>query len=582
MVLMVTKINPLNETQFERLTKSIDWSDRMLEKPKKERIMGIKQFIGYHHSEGGAEKRIITPLLKMAVDIHVRLLAARSPRALFSTKHRELKWTAANLELAVNQIPDEINFEVTLRRLVIEALFSIGVAKCGLYTVGNILGHEYGAPFVDVVTLDELIIDMAAKHLDLVQYIGNTYWMDFEDVMEEESFNNKDDLASDDFTVIGEAGEDVAQGITVGETAELFKKKIQLCDVWLPSDNLMVTYAVTTKRRLKTIEWEGPERGPYSVLGFGDVCGNLLPIAPVSGWRDLHELGNALYRKLGDQADSQKTALGFQGDDEGAEAFKVAKDGDGIKYTSSPPIKMTAGGIDPTTLAFFEECKSLFSYFGGNLDALGGLSPQSKTLGQDRLISEASSAQIREMAAHVVKFTTEIFRNLAYYEWHDPVRRRNLRKSIPGTDLEIIVPWNKESRRGKFVLYDLEIDVFSLQDNSPSAKLQRLMSMLKEIVFPLMPAIEQAGGILDVQALLEVAAKWQDIDELKDIVRFVEQPEMMSSSNSQASMQSTTRQVERINRPGATEAGKSQALQQVLLGGRPQGDEVAQIGRPTS
>ena len=582
---MVKMTNPLNDTQFQRLTDSIDWSNKMLATPRKNRLEAIRQYVGYHYMKDGSEKRVIIPFLKMAIDIHVRLLAARSPRALFSTMQQDLKWTAANLELAVNQIPPEIKFEITLKQLVLEALFGVGVAKVGLHTVGNILGHEYGAPFVDVIPLDDLVIDMAAKHIDHVQYMGNDYWLNYEDVMESETFKGKgrSELKSDDFTVQGEAGEKRAESISVTETAELFKEKVWLRDVWIPSEKLMVTYSVKDKYKLRVIEWEGPERGPYPVLGFGSVPGNLLPIAPVSAWRDLHELKNALYRKLADQADAQKTVLGFGGgEDEAVRAFQVCSDGGGITYPASHiPAQLKAGGIDQSTLAFFEECKNLGSYYAGNLDALGGLSPQSKTLGQDKLISEASGAQIREEAANVVKFTQEIFTHLAWYEWHDPVRRRNLKKSIPGTDLEIIVPWDQRSRRGNFDLYDMKIDIFSSLDDSPNAKWMRLLAYLKEVVFPLEGAVQQAGGTLDVKTLIEMGAKWQDLPEVSEIVKFIDQPETNSSNKSIASMQNITRQTERINRPGVSEQGRSAALQKVLLGGRPQKDEMAQIGQPT-
>lgn len=582
---MVAKINPLNSTQFDRLMKSIDWSNRMLVFPRKRRLSAIKQLVGFHYAEQGSDRRVIVPTLKMIIDIHVRLLAARSPRALFSTQHQDLKWTAANLELAVNQVPCEIDLDTTLRRLVLEALFSIGIAKVGLHTVGRVLGHEYGAPFVDVITIDDAVLDMAAKHRDQMQYMGNDYWLNYEDVMESKSFPKKslEDLHPDDFTVTSEEGEERAEGISISESAELFKKKIQLRDVFLPAEKLFVTYAVKTKRRLKVIEWEGPERGPYSILGFGDVCGNLLPLPPVAGWRDMHELGNAIYRKLADQADAQKTVPAFSGDDDQAvEDFAAARDGQGIKFTGQPPVNLKTGGIDPSTLAFFLQNKDLSSYYAGNLDALGGLSPQSKTVGQDKLISEASGAQIREMAAQVMKFTKNIFESLAYYEWYDPIRRRLLNKSIPGTDLEIVVPWDRASRRGEFDLYDLEVDVFSAQDDSPNARLQRFAAVMQQYVLPLLGAIEAAGGVLDIQSLFEIIAKYSDLDELRGIVQFIDRPESASSDKTIASLQNITRQTERINRPGATAEGKSAVMQQVLLGGRPQRDEMATIGRATS
>lgn len=583
---MVVKMtNPLNETQFERLRSSIEWSNRMLEFPRRKRVEAIKELVGKHYSTSGTVKPNPVNFIKLAYCIFIRLLAPSVPRALISTRELELKSTAANLELAVNQIPEEIELQKTMKRLVGEALLSpFGVAKVGLHSIGEILGHSQGAPFVDAVSLDDLVIDMAAKHIDSVQYIGNDYWLNYKEVMESKWFpkGSTDGLKPDEYTAIGEAGEARAEGITQSEDAQLFKDKVHLRDVWLPSEKIMVTYGVKSNRRFKVVDWKGPRRGPYPILAFDKVLGNLLSLPPVAGWRDLHELANALYRKLGDQADSQKTVQGFQGgDEEGVKAFQEALDGDGIQYPGGEPKTLKAGGIDPSTLAFFLQTKDMGSYFGGNWDSLGGLSPQSKTLGQDKLLGEASGAQMRDMAAEVVSFMKEIFRSLAHYEWHDPVRRRNLEKSIPGTDLSIVVPWDQSARRGKFNLYNLDIDAYSLQDNSPDIKLQKLGMILERFVFPLMPAIQQAGGTLNVQKILQVIAKCSDFEELNEIVQFVEQSDPGVNKDPAKMPANTTRTNIRVNRPGATEEGKSQILQQALLGGRPQGDEMAAIGRPT-
>lgn len=582
---MVKMTNPLSDKQFGKLVSSIEWSDTQLEYPKKKRIQAIKEFAGYHYFSGGADQPVPVNSIKLITSIFLRLLAARAPRALFSTKHEGLKPTAANLELAVNEIPKEINLRMTLKRVVAEALLGFGVVKCGLTSVGEVMGHDYGAPFVDVIPMDDLVIDMVAKHMDTIQYIGNTYWMVLEEVMESDWFpkKNKKDLSPDEYEVIGEAGEARAEGIAQDSNATLFKKKVKLRDVYLPTEDVMVTYAVKSKRRLKVFEWEGPERGPYHMLGFDWVPGNLLPLPPVAIWRDLHELGNNLFSKLGEEAESQKTVQGFQGGDgSNVENFKQSRDGDGIEWSGAEPKLLKAGGIDPGTLAFFLQVKDLASYYAGNVDAAGGLAIQSETLGQDRLLNEASSAQIREAASEVVEFTKGIFRALAYYEWHDPVRRRILQKKIPGTEMGIAVPWDRNSRQGRFNMYDLDIDVYSLQDDSPGLKLQKLEMLLSRFVLPLMPAIQQMNGTLDVQTILKQAAKFADFPELDDMVQFIQETELLGDKAQPPGMAAnTTRTNVRVNRPGATDRGKSQILQQALLGGRPQGSEAASLGRPS-
>jgi len=576
--------NPLNERQFERLRKSIDWSNRMLEVPRDNRNIALRQFVGFHYNVDAAPKKVYAPFLKMAVTIYIRSLAARAPQVLISTKDPNLKSTAVLLELAVNEIPSEIGLQGTFRRTVLEALFSIGVVKCGLHTVGEVLGHKYGAPFVDVITFDDYVLDMSASNKDQIQYEGNSYWMNYADVMEDDFFDKKkkQGLEPDNYTVLGERGESRGEGLSQDEDADLYKKKVQLRDIWLPEEDLLITYGVHSKKIFNVTEWEGPNRGPYHKLFFDEVPSNLLPIPPVMIWQDIHELANSLYRKLGKQAKDQKTVQGFTGNDEDAVlAFKNENDGGAIRWQGGKPELLTAGGVNPNTLAFFLQTKDFFSWIAGNLDSLGGLSPQAETLGQEKLISGSSSAQLRDMADQVVDFSQELFRTLAYYEWHDPVRNRVLQMKIPGMDLAVPVPWDQQSRKGGFDVYDLNIAPHSMSDDSPSQKLQKLGVIMQQYIMPLMPAIEAQNGELDVQFLMDILAKHSPFPELNRLIIFPnEQPNEMNADR-QRKPANTSRTVERVNRPGATESGKSAALQQTLLGGKQQPAEAAAIGRPT-
>jgi len=286
---------------------------------------------------------------------------------------------------------------------------------------------------------------------------------------------------------------------------------------------LLVTYGIKSGKLLNTVEWDGPKCGPYIKLGHHIVPGNLLNLSPVSSWRDLNELENGLFRKLGKQADSEKTVQGFSGgDDAGVTAFKNAEDGSGIKYNGSDPKKLTAGGVNATTLAFFTLTKELASYFCGNLDSLGGLAPLTQTVGQDKLLSEAASAQLRDMATKTIDAIREVFYSIAWYEWHDPISRRVLEKKVPDTSMSIPVEWNPEDRQGDIDLYDLKIDVYSLQDDSPALKLQKLGAIVVQYVLPLAPFIQQAGGTIDVQAILRDVAKFSDMAEVSDYVTFMD------------------------------------------------------------
>jgi hypothetical protein len=208
----------------------------------------------------------------------------------------------------------------------------------------------------------------------------------------------------------------------------------------------------------------------------------------------------------------------------------------------------------------------LFSYYAGNLDNLGGLEQQSQTLGQDKLLSAAAGAQMKDMQDKVAIFIRDIFRSIAHYEWNDPVKRRMLEKPIPGTDTTIQVEWNRDSKKGKFDMYDLDLDIYSLQDNSPGVRLQKLGVIMQQYIMPLAPQIQQAGGTIDVQKIISLVAKYSDFPELSEVVTFSDQPGNGPAQGQPSGQpQNTTRTYERTGGSGMSRQGADETLTQQLM-----------------
>ncbi len=566
----------LTKKQFSDLNESIKWSQRQLDFQRKKQLEAVRQYVGPHYARDGAVKPRPVNMTALAVQIYIRLLAARSPRVMITTKRSDLRPTAANFELAVNQIPKEIGLDGTFRRMVLGALFSMGIVKVGLHKTGTMLGHDYGESFVDEITLDDYFCDMSAKRRNLMDYEGNDYWLPYDELMESDWVDKEArvGLKPDEYTMVGPNGEERTDSISAGETAKQYKEKIWLRDVWLPSEKILVTYGIKSEKIFNTVELKQPNHGPYYDLGFADVPGNLLPLAPVSLWRDLDELGNSLFRKLGNQADSQKTVLGFLGgNDDSVADFQKARDGDGIHYNGAEPKRLTAGGIDPNTLSFYIQCRNLSSYFGGNLDSLGGLAAMTQTVGQDKLIGDAAGAQLRDMAAKTTDTVRDVFRALAYYEWTDPVKQRTLEKPIPGLKKPLVIPFSRKDKKGSIESFDLDIDVYSAQDDSPALKLQKLGAIVQQYVSPLAPLIQQTGGTIDVQAIFRDVARFSNMPEVGEYVTWMDQPPAAGASVSEPQMPAnTTRTYERVGRPGPTRQGADAMMQQLLLGGNPGGN----------
>jgi hypothetical protein len=109
-----------------------------------------------------------------------------------------------------------------------------------------------------------------------------------------------------------------------------------------------------------------------------------------------------------------------------------------------------------------------------------------------------------------------------------------------------------------------------------------MMSLLQNLI-PLLPAAQEQGIVLDFEALVDRLADLANLPELKEVLKAVEpqayQPE--AAKDQPKSSPVTQRNYTRRSIPGATNAGKADALVRLLSGSKIQGAEAASLLRPT-
>lgn len=583
-----------NETRLSKLRQAIGYSRRQLQPFRQQRYEVIRQYVGYHYSDDGASDRVPVNLLELAINIYTQQMAARVPQVLVNTSFRQLRPMAANFELAINQLLKEIRFGETIRLAVIDALFSLGIIKTGLERRASveIAGylHDVGQPFADIISLDNWVHDTTATRLEQCQFMGDRYRLPLELVKESKAFKNTDNLQATVKTAYNEDGDSKAESISHGSQVDPdeYKEHVELWDIWLPYENLLITIpAEGESKPLRVIDWDGPETGPYHLLSFSPVPGNIMPLAPSALWMDLHDLANRMFRKLGRQAERQKTVLGVQSgaEDDGSRIIK-ANDGEALRMDNPDRAReYRFGGIDQPSLAFLLQVKDLFVYLGGNLDSLGGLSPMADTLGQDQLLAQNASKRVADMQDRVISFTKDVINSLGFYLWTDPLINLPLTKRVPGMEeLSVATTFDAESREGDFLNYNIEIEPYSMQHQSPQMKLQALVQVFQQFIAPFAPMMAEQGIGINFEALLNTIGKYANVNELNEILEFTQPSGMYDKPmvGQPPQKMGTTRHIsERVNRPGATRSGKDAALMQTLLGGNPQAAEMAAIRRPT-
>lgn len=600
---MVSGMDPYDGTQLHRFKKAVDYSVRQLEPFRRHQRNALRQYVGAHYSDDGAPRATPVPLMELAVGIYLRRLVSAAPRANITTHHRTLRPTARLLTLALNRLILDIQLEQELQEATLAALLSPqGVVKIGMNPSRRVewggTYHDVGQPFCQAVSLDNWIQDMSVTRWQDMCFMGNRYRVPLEDVQNSGMFDPDvvAELQSHMRRSTNATGDERTENLSLGtpnEDAE-YKDMVDLGDFYLPKENKIMTLAMgedgtfegAGHRPLRYDDWDGPEKGPYRRVFFNRVLNNNMPLSPASILSDMHELANEVMRKLGRQASRAKTILGYRAPAE-SDARRVVQHNDGDTVLMDDPAGMKEvnfAGPNNVLLAFFLQTKDLFSYHAGNIDLLGGLSPQSETLGQDQMLGEAASERLNAMQQEMVNFTRDVIRDLGWHLFYDPFIELPLTKRVPGTDIEIPVVWNAEQREGDFLDYNFDIEPYSMQYRSPSQKFAALKQYLSEVLGPLLPQMEQQGVSFNIEQLNQLAAQYNNLPEIEEILTYLNAPQIPKQGpvgEAPRKAPFSRRVYERVNRPGASRTGKDQVMAQALMGVGQQQSQTAALGRPT-
>lgn len=570
--------------RVSRLVTAFDHSRRKLQTFRERRLGMIRQFVGGAWSDGGAPDRVPVNFLEMALNIYRRQVAARAPRVMVRSKDGDNISFADDLEIALNIAIEDMKFDETMRRWVLEAMFGMGVLKVGLAPSDQreIMGftHDPGQPFADVVDFEDFVFDITAKRWDQVQFCGNRYALPLEAVQDLKMFPKKD-LSKYERRTTNEQGDQkisnmVDDGGSYGE--ESYMDLVELWDIWLPYEGVVATFqtdpngGLEDREPLRVVEWDGPEGGPYHLLSFGDVPGQIMPLPPAALMIDLHELGNRVFRKLARQADRQKTVtLVASANQDDGRRITNANDGDAVAVDRPEATKdVRYGGVDQAGLAFFQQLRQLTSYFGGNLETLGGLNNATNTASQEQLVKSQATMRIADMQERATAASTDVIKAIAFYMWNDPIRAYRIPKKIPNSDMTIMAEMKPEKRNGEFPDYAIEIVPFSMQSRTPSERLQSAMQVMQTYIVPMSALLQQRGLVPNIEAFLKMSAELSGTPEIMDLVMKVPPQELMQGPPAPgggaggAGSANTTRNYVRSDRGGDSISKGDQVVAQMM------------------
>lgn len=566
-----------------RLLKAIKTSREALEPFRRVRKELVRDYVGSWYSEGGARNKTLVNLMNQTARIYTVALAANNPQVMVSTP-LEQNWPfAKRFEVNLNKLISDMELDVTFRSIVLDAFFCIGCGVVmmrdtdtrfhGLLESEEDVWLDPGEPWLNRVSLDDLILDMTAKELTKMRYCGHRYRADYEKVMDEPGYDKKVKAkltpTSKNTTDNPDFARDIAAGIAVDD--DELKPMIWMQDIWVAENKSVATFpADQDLPPLLEREWTGSQAGPYKFLSLGTVPDNIIPASPAVNLKGLHDLQNRLHRRMESDSDAHRVVNVYppSGADD-AERLRTAKRNSWHRMNDPKSINQVEfGGVDQRDQALALFIQEEYDRMAGNLGLMGGLGAQSATLGQDEMLMGQVSRMEADMRMATVGFAAECILDLGRLMWEDQTLELQSAVPLGNTGIEVPVPWTPEYRVGAFEDYEFRVEPYSMVFKTPEQKLQELFQTLQQLA-PLWPMFQASGATLDAEAIVEEIARLKNRPEFKRFITFAAPAAMLGGDqNTVRQSPVTSRETIRKNIPtGGTPASRASIMGQVLGGG---------------
>lgn len=578
-------MDPYNERDLKRLIEAKDYSRRKLQPFRENREEFVRQYCGSHYGDQGATDDVPVNYYELATSVYTHKLVGAPPRAYTASRTPRLKSVAQDLKLALDYSIERTYLMDTLWQVAQDAMFGIGILEVGTseseqdswWTDG------IGEPFASWIDMDDWVHDMTAKTWDSIGFCGHKFRVPLEWARGTDLYDpdERKKLKATPVSGTNEGGDHKTSNLSGGvdSNATEFEDQTDLWQYWMPRQRQVLIVPDTegidaVPRPLRVVNWTGPAWGPYLTLGYNLVPGSIMPLPPAAIWKDLHDLANILYLKLGRQARAQKNILPVRGGNaEDIAAVNDTNDGQAVRVDGEIPQEISLGGPNQTNLAFFLANTELVNRHFGNLDSLGGLGASADTARQEEMLGDSASDRITFMRHRLVTLADRVMTSYAHYLYSDPTIDLELSKRIPRTDIEIPVRWNADTRQGKPDLFSIGIEPYSTVYRTPSSQARSLLEILERVVAPYAP--QMIGE--NIETLLKILADKLDLPELEDLffyAEFLTQPEEGNRAGKPRMPSTTTRNYVRSS--GSTGTGRNNALAQALLGSMPQPAQAGQ------
>ena len=523
----------------------------MLSRPAIKRREMVKQFIGNNAPQEGTKQKKFVNLTALYVQVVLPHLIANAPRVMLSTMLKQHRHVVTAMELWANKEIERTKLASTLERAIVDALFLMGTCKVSLVSPAESAklawNVQAGRPGCFAIPFDNMVWDMDATNPLEVEYVGHSMRVPIDAIKQAKFYEEgRKDLEPDDYRAYSEWGEELTAALGRGDyktDPASYKDHVTVWELYLPQDRMVVTLAGDANGGMREIRgkalryqnWIGPYCGPYPCLQFQPVPDNLLGKGPISDLFDLDVAANGMYRKVVRMTERTKEITGVAGGAD-ADGNRVLEADDGAMIRLDNPERITqfvtGGKATQSVFVMATALKDLFSFMGGNLELLGGRSPQSKTATQDEMLNANAAAGINQLQKRTIEFVSEVIKSLCWYWHHDPIHVMRTEQAIPGVpEMQLNRTVTPQQRmRIPFEELDIKVDPYSMQHQTPQQRLAFLNNMVAQLI-PIMPMLQAQGILFDANKWLSLNAKYGDAPDINELFTIGDPPLAMEGGS---------------------------------------------------
>lgn len=546
-----------------RACRMIDTARCVFQKDREERMRVTRALAGNRYSPNAHLKKIYVNLLGLYKRIVRRNLISQNPRAMLSTYDIQQTAAVTAAEGWINQELVRQNFASNMGRIVDDGLIGpMGICMVALATPGDAAmlnwGVEAGSPLMYRIDLDDFVCSWRSRDFDELDFIGYRSRLPLEVAKNNPRWHKKSRenlMAMEQMAYNKEGDERIGQIWREDDYDDDLEDMCEVWNIYYPRHKTIKVYpdqcvtgpsnAYETKNAYCLYEgaWIGHPRGPFPLLAYDNVPGNLMPKGPMADLVDLAEGYNETYRKLMRQAARLKVNTVYRRDNpEDGEAMRKANDGDCVGIEDPQSFKeVSQGGTDAGLYQWSREMIERFMEQAGNLATMGGLASQAGTLGQEELLQQQSNGQIAFMQDVTLAFVSDVCDRMLWYYWHDPrliMQSKVNDPNIPDVNyVSHVYPGENASDDIKQHIGDrnvmrrmgnkpnIKIDPYSMRHTTPQQRAKDLMSIVTQIYVPLAQVAQQQGVVFDFQAFLGIMGGYMDAPDVQRILSIQAPPQ---------------------------------------------------------